>query len=710
MDGGRIHIGGSYYPSHYAAAEWERDFALLADHGLTAVRTGELISSWDVFERAPGEVDFSLLDRFFELAAKHGLRVLLGTGACSPPHWLRRAHPDLAVVDRDGVPYPPGAMWSWACINHPAYLAESERYLGQLLERYGGREQLLGWQIHNEPGYPFVPRADRGAADWYDYNPHAVKAFRAWLQAKYGDVAALNEAWAWIPTGIGFADFDEVDAPRRTPAEWGIPNAWLDWRRFAAANWNAFIRRQHEQIKASAPELPTMTNVYGAGVDADGRLGVDCWSLAEQVDAIGYDLYPGTRPGAGPASVFPAWFLDFAASTAKRAGRPLALPELESGPIGGWADGPAHATSPADMQRWALMALARGCRMVLFQGCRAWPRLPLHWGGLLDAHGAPTPGLAAAGGLAAFVAKHAATLAAAQPLPARVRILHGYDSQIFGASTGWPGGMLAAYEPLARLGYAVGFAGAASLAAADLDGCELLLLPNMLLLDPAAAAAIADYVAGGGTALSFPRTGMLDPSCQLWPERPGGLADLLGAAETAVEHLDGSCIALDFAAGGSVELELAAPRLQVQRLRLAAGTKTLAKLADGAPALTVAAHGKGRAVHCALSLDQGGVANAAAVWGRLLAALDVLPDCAAPDGTPPACEARLLATGDDAGLLFIASRAAAATEHALRLHGRSIAKAERLWPHGEVELDGAGGLRARLAAGGATVCKVKLAA
>lgn len=707
MDGDRLHIGSSYYPSHHAAADWERDFALMAEHGLTAVRTGELITSWDALERAPGAVDFSLLDRFFELAARHGLRVLLGTGACSPPHWLRREHPDLAVVDRDGQPYPPGAMWSWACINHPAYLAEAERYLGQLLERYGARDELLGWQIHNEPGYPFVPRADRGQPDWYDYNPHAIRAFRAWLKAKYGDVASLNEAWAWIPTGIGFASFDEVDAPRRTPAEWGIPNAWLDWRRFSAANWNAFIRRQHDQIKASRPAIPTMTNVYGAGVDGDGRLGIDCWTLPEQVDAIGYDLYPGARPGHAPASRFPSWFLDFALSTAKRSGRPLVLPELESGPIGGWADGPAHATAPADLQRWALMALARGCRLLLFQGFRAWPRLPLHWGGLLDANGVPTPGLAAAGELAGFCAAHRDLLAAARPPAARVRILHSQDSQVFGAATGWPGGMMAVYEPLARLGCAVEFTGAAGLDAASLAGCELLLLPNMLMLDAAAAAALAAYVAGGGTILSFPRTGMLDASCRLWDERPGGLARLLGAAETAVGHLPGPRVALDFA-GEALDLELAAERLQVQRLRLDADAAVLARLADGAPALTMARRGKGRAAHCALSLDQGGLANACAVWARLLAALDVQPDCAAPDGAALECEARLLPTGPAEALLFIASFAAAEAEHALRLHGRSIARAERLWPQGAVELD-AGGLRAKLPAGGATVCRLDLA-
>ena len=698
-----IHIGSSYYPTHYNEADWEQDFALMAEYGHTAVRTGELITAWDALERQPQEVDFSSLDRFFELAGKNKLRVLLGTGACSPPHWLRVKHPDLSVVDRDGHSYPPGAMWSWACINHPAYLAEAKRYLDQLLERYGKRDELLGWQIHNEPGYPFVPRAGAKRADWYDYNPHTIAAFRKWLQEKYGTIDKLNEAWAWIPTCIGYTSFDEVDAPRRTPEEWGIPNAWMDWRRFCADNWNAFIRLQHEQIKARTPDLPTMTNVYGAGVDNDGRLGIDCWTLPQQVDAIGYDLYPGSRPGYSLTSRFPSWFLDFALSTALNSKRPLWLPELESGPIGGWADGPAHATSAADLRRWALMALARGSQMLLFQGFRAWERLPLHWGGLLDWNGEKTPGLDVPQELAGFCQQHQELLEQARPQRARVRILHSQDSQVFGANTGWPGNMQTIYEPLAQLGYALEFVHAGA-DLAELD-CELLLLPSMLMLEEAAIEQLTAYVEGGGRILTFPRTGMLDDSCQLRQQRSGGLSTLLGVKPMETKHLTGHSIVMDFGSEQD-EIELEHRRMQFQVLELD-DAHALANTSTGQPLLTLVPRGKGQAVHCALSIDQGGVANPTEVWAKIMEVLDTPPDFSDASDPTLGCEPKLLEIDADTALLFIAELSGA-EEHAIQLRGRQPQQAEMLWERGKVEIAD-GELRVKLPAGEATVCKLSWA-
>jgi beta-galactosidase len=157
----RVAFGSSYYPPHHSPEDWVRDLDRMAESGLWVIRSAELLASWDRIEVARHEYDFGWLDRLFDLAGERGIKILLGTGSCCPPVWMASEYDDIHVVSRDGVPYPNGAMWSWACKDHPGYQAEVERWIRVLAGRYGDRPELLGWQIDNEPGYPFIPRKGR---------------------------------------------------------------------------------------------------------------------------------------------------------------------------------------------------------------------------------------------------------------------------------------------------------------------------------------------------------------------------------------------------------------------------------------------------------------------------------------------------------------------------------------------------------------------
>lgn len=699
-----VYLGSSYYLPHHDPEDWERDFARMAAAGHNALRTGELLASWDFLEREPRKPDFTSLDRAFELAARHGLQILLGTGSCCPPAWLLEQHPDLPIVDRDGIPYPLGAMWSWACINHPAFVEESERYLHQLLERYGVNPVLLGWQVHNEPGYPFVPREDRVMPAWFDYNPHTVAAFRTWLADRYADIEALNEAWRWVPTNMRQRDFASVAAPRATPAEWGCPNAWLDWRRFTRANWSLLIRRQHDLIKEASPATVTMTNVYGAAMDLTGRLGIDSWDMARQGDAIGFSLYPGQHMPAAAATGspspgdpdYPAWFLDYAWSSARHAGRPLWLPELESGPLAGWAAGPHHATTAADVRRWGLQALARGAKMILFQGYREWPCLPLHWGALADWEGEPTPRLEAAAQLARLVTEQADVVGTALPVPAKVALLHTIDNTVFNAGCG-NGDLVGRslhgmHGILARQGYAVEFIAPEYLTSEH--GYQVIILPCQALVSQATAQALADFVAAGGNLVSLPLTAMVDERCWVWPRRPGGgLAEVLGVRETAL-HVEDVIWVRD---GAGSEL---AGHHHRQELELADGVEVLASFANGDPAVTRNRHGQGQAVHLATHLDMAGAAapGVLSFWRELLAGFAVVPEVELPDpGLHLDCKLSRATSGGH--LLYCANSTATPVDLTLGLPRVQAATARSLWPVGAINHMGkhaAGGVAIRV--------------
>ena len=703
-----IHIGSSYYLPHHGPGDWERDFASMADSGHTAVRTGELLASWDLMEREPGRPDLSSLERAFELAGRHGLKVLLGTGACSPPVWMLAEHPDLCIVDRDGIAYAPGGMWGWACINHPAYLEESDRFLGQLLERFGGEAQLLGWQVHNEPGYPFVPREDRDAPAWFDYNGHTVRAFRKWLEGRYGTVEALNEAWLWVPSNTAHRSFDEVQAPRHTPREWGSASAWLDWRRFAYDNWGGLVARQAALIKESHPESVTMTNVYGGAYDGSGRLGSDSWTLPRHCDAIGYDMYPGMgRPPAGDGEARrnqAAFFLDFAASTAGLNGRELWLPEMEAGPLDGWAMGPGHPTSAADITRWGMMALARGARTILYQGYRQWESLALNWGGLAGWRGEPTERLAASADLAGFVSDNAGLLEGARPARASVAILHSSDNTVFCASTvGRERADRAigeAHDTLWRLGHTVGFVDPDHVDAIE---CAAIVLPFSVLVSRKCAVGLAAYVERGGCLISMPRTAMVDERGGVWPERPGGgLSGVFGAREKDI-RAEGKAV-VTYGDGEAV------PGFHHrQELEVGEGVEVIGRFGDGSPAITRKRHGRGVAVHCATHLDarEGDVGAHLRFWRWLLDGYGVRPTFALGGQDARCVDLRTLEAGDGGRVLFASNEGVDDVMLELTLEAGGTSGAEVLWGGGGFEPAGDGGsFGLSLAAGKALVVRL----
>ena len=640
----RTLFGSSYYPPHHDPADWPRDLDRMVEAGLTVIRSGELLASWDHIEVAPGRFDFGWLDRLFELAGERGIKIILGTGSCVAPVWMAEAYPDLQVVSRDGVQYPIGSMWSWACRDHPAYRTELSRWLETLAERYGQRPELIGWQIDNEIGYPFVERQGRGS-DLYCYCAHTEDRFREWLQAHYGTPEALSGAWRWDPTNHRYSSWSQVRAPRSQPVEWGVVTAWLDWRRFIAESMAAFVGWQREQLGRLTPTQPTMTNVFiWSRHDPFGIwIGQDPWRLAEQVDAIGFDYYPGIGERFLREPAYSGFFLDFARSSARHAGVDYWLAEVESGPINGWVLGPDHWTDADDIRRLNADGLGSGANRLLYQGFREWNCIPIHWGALVDLAGEPTERLAAAGEVAHAIEPIAATLPAMTCRPADVAVFHDFDNAI--AVAGMAAGpflleaLTGAYTAFAGAGFEVDFVGVDELEHLE---CRLLVLPFTMLLSEAAGAAVERFVAQGGTLLAFAKAATLDGRGWSWDVRPGaGLADVLGVREASVK-VDRGPIALVVAAtpelpgweGGEIS---GAWHRQV--LAPYSDTTVLGRFEDGSIGSTFRRHGAGLAIAIGTHLD------VAVARGGFGSGSDLLASIAARSGARRLWQAPVSADG-----------------------------------------------------------------
>jgi beta-galactosidase len=592
------YFGSSYYPPHHESHDWERDLDNMARFGLGAIRTAELLASWDRIEVGEHRYDFSWLDRIFDLAEERGIRIILGTGSCCPPIWMLSRYPDLQVVSRDGVPYPIATSWSWACKDHPGYLQEVERWISVLAERYGNRPELLAWQIDNEPGFPFIPRrGERMALYCYCHNTEAE--FRGWLRDRYENLDALSEAWRWDPTNHRYSDWSQVRAPRSMPIEWGSVTAWLDWRTFIAERLAGFIGWQHGLLRQLTPSVPTSTNVFiWARHDPFGvMMGQDPWRLSKQVDAIGYDLYPGIEKRFSRDPGYVGMHLDYARSSAEAGGSELWLQELESGPINGWALGPEHATSADDVVRWNTDALGAGARIVLYQGFREWNCIPIHWGALADLKGRPTERLEAAGRVALAVRQEPALFLESDPVRGDVALLHDFTNAVVLQGMAAEGELLeamaATYRAFQSAGYSVRF-----VSYAELEGlrAKLLVLPFTLVLPGKAGRSVEDFVSSGGHLLAFAKSAMLDDRGWYWNTRPGaGLDAVLGAEESSVEAVTET----DLDVQASDNLPGWQPsRLQGRWHRQTFSTltaQTIGTYPNGEAAMTVNEFGSGRA-------------------------------------------------------------------------------------------------------------------
>lgn len=601
--------GASYYPPHHEPGDWERDVAAMAAAGMNCIRSAELLASWDYIEKEPGRPDWSWLDALFDAAQRHNVCILLGTGSPSPPIWLLDRYPDVQIVDRDGRPFPTGTVWGWACRNHPGYRAEFERYLRLLAGRYAEHPALWAWQLDNEPGFPFITRQGEERPRLHDYNPHTAAAFRAWMQQKYSTLDALNVAWRWDCTHHQYISWEQVQPPRSMPQEWGVVSAWLDWRTFLYENMAAFIGWQRALLRELDPRHPTMTNIFALS-GREVEMGLDPWLMAGQADAIGYDMYPGIGRRLHREPEYISMFLDMGRSSAQQAGTAFWLPELESGPLSGWALGPDYTTKPQDITRYNLEALAHGARAILYQGYREWPCIPIHWGALADFTGKPTPRYDAAQRVNQMLAEHEALFAAAQPARAQAAIL--YDTLNVTLLHGMGAEQLlrqcvrGAYTTLWRAGYPAEFVNAQALAAwvADLAPLpyRLLLLPGALLLHAETGLALRRFVERGGTLIGFAKCAWVDGRGWSWATTPGaGLSELFGAEAAEIERDDDCRIELVDGAG---PVQAAIPGYwHRQALVPHTNSEVLGRFADGQPALVRHALGAGQAFLVGTHLD-----------------------------------------------------------------------------------------------------------
>ena len=241
--------GGDYNPEQWPEAVWAEDARLMQEAGVNLVSVA--IFAWSRIEPRPGEYELDWLDRILDLLHEHGVAVALATATASPPPWLARLHPESLPVTADGVRLWPGSRQAY-CPSSPAYREAAAELARRLAERYHDHPALALWHVNNEYGCHVAEC----------YCDESARAFRRWLERRYGTVDTLNEAWGTAFWSQDYADWDEINPPRRAPT-YVNPTQQLDFRRFSSDALLECFELEAAILREVTPGVAVTTNFMG---------------------------------------------------------------------------------------------------------------------------------------------------------------------------------------------------------------------------------------------------------------------------------------------------------------------------------------------------------------------------------------------------------------------------------------------------------------
>jgi hypothetical protein len=174
---------------------------------------------WGKVERRRGRFDFSAVEREVRMAVDKGFLLVLKINTSFlksaipewvPETWYMRCK-DGSVYRDEVCPNPQLVFTSPELTKrlmrfHRATVRHFEREF-----RSRGRSPVLFYMSSLTP----IAETEYGIGAELDYSEPAQKAFRAWLQEKYGSIAALNERW-----GTALVDFRSVGVKEYNTTDW----------------------------------------------------------------------------------------------------------------------------------------------------------------------------------------------------------------------------------------------------------------------------------------------------------------------------------------------------------------------------------------------------------------------------------------------------------------------------------------------------------
>ena len=329
------------------AATWEKDFAEMEAHGVSFVRTGVWMPNAKFIEGNTGGAEERFLrnlEAFLLSAHRHNIAINFTFFAFSPHSGPLPRNPDTTAA-------PPNPYTDTASV-------EAEKaYVRSVVERFND-VPWLSWDLINEPSFSNPRQIFKG--NYPNGDASEINAWHKWLSQKYGNLAALGDAWR-IPS-TDFASFDAVPLPSITDLRserYGNPNQvrTLDYNFFAQDMFSEWVQSMVSLIRSTGSRqlvdvgqdeggvTDRVLNQFYGGAGVSFTTDHTYW----QDEALLWDSIAAKRPGVpnitGETGYQPVWAPDGTWRYDELTG--LGLTERK------WALGFAAGTSGAMQWDWA---------------------------------------------------------------------------------------------------------------------------------------------------------------------------------------------------------------------------------------------------------------------------------------------------------------------------------------------------------------------
>ncbi len=579
--------GGDYNPDQWPPEVWEEDMRLMNLAGCNAMSVG--IFAWAKLEPAEGQFEFGWLDTIMDMLADNNAVAVLATPSGARPAWMSAKYPEVLRCAPNRQRNLHGARHNH-CFTSPVY-REKVGIINRLLaERYAKHPALAVWHISNEYN---------GAC----HCPLCIDAFRAWVQARYGTLDALNAAWwtsFWAHT---YTDWSQVEPPA-PHGEGSVHGLNLDWKRFVTDQTLDFYRHEIAPLRELTPDLPITTNFMGTFT------GLNYWKFVQDLDVVSWDNYPSWHSNQSDAETAVGVSMVNDIYRAMKGGRPWML--MESTPsMTNW-QAVCKLKRPGMHLLSSLQAIAHGSDTVqYFQWRKSRGSSEKFHGAVVDHVGhAHTRVFADVAQVGAALAK-LDDVVGTTCLP-DVALIYDWECEWAIADAqgprhhkGYHGAVLDHYRPLWQAGIPVDVIDSVQ----DYSRYKLLIAPMLYMLRPGVAERLQAFVEAGGTLVTTYHSGIVDENdlCFLggWP---GPLRSLLGIWNEELDSLyEGqtqTVVAANDALGltGSYEARELCALIWPETAQVVATYTT--DFYAGTAAVTVNHVGAGRAVYVAPRMDQ----------------------------------------------------------------------------------------------------------
>ncbi|MBD5532139.1 MAG: beta-galactosidase [Lachnospiraceae bacterium] len=514
----KMTLGTCYYPEHWEESLWESDLDRMLQTGISVIRIAEF--AWSKIELREGEYDFSFYDRFLDLCAQKGMKVIFCTPTATPPAWLTEKYPEVLNARKDGVRYRHGGRKHYN-YNSPVYLAYCQKIVTQSAEHYGKHPSIVGWQIDNELNCELSEF----------YSDADDQAFRDFLIDKYKGIDSLNKAWGNAFWNQTYTAWEEVHLPRLTPSQGINPHMHLDYDRFIAESTFRFCKMQADIIKKYRKKGDFITtNGMFPNID-NHRMTKEC------LDVYTYDSYPNFAFGLDRRPkedcLNDRW--NSKSQNEVRSVCPhYGIMEQQAG-AGGWTtrmEGPSPR--PGQLTLWAMQSVAHGADYISFFRWRTCTfGTEIYWHGILDYDNRDNRKLREVTDFYGKLRKLDAVCGA--DYIASFGLVKDYDNVWDRAVDVWHRRIaehseneIFAGAELANLPYDVIYL-QKDTAISELAKYPVLIYPHPVIMDKERAALLKSYVERGGTLIVGCRSGLKNQNgiCEMMPQ-PGLLQALTG--------------------------------------------------------------------------------------------------------------------------------------------------------------------------------------